>query len=393
MTITPTSAELVARVRELHPLLAANAAQGEAERRVADESIKALDEAGVFRLAQPERYGGFQTPMRTLLDVSSAVGEADGGTAWVVSICNVSAWMAGLFPQRAQDEVWADDPRAKVTGVLAPTAEATKVDGGYRVTGKWFFNSGSWHSDWALLGFPVTDDAGQVVDQGLALMPKSDYTVEETWFVAGMKSTGSNCVVVTDRFVPAHRVLSVPAAVKGEFGTEHTGEALYRSAFAPFLTLVVAGPHLGMGRKVLEIVREKAATKAVSHTSYSTQASSVGFQLKLAEAAMSLDTAHLHAYRAADDIDSAAARGERLDFLTRARIRADIGWVVEHVTKAVDILLYSHGAGSFAEANVLQRFWRDSAVGARHAGSSPVVGYEVYGKALLGVDELITPLI
>jgi alkylation response protein AidB-like acyl-CoA dehydrogenase len=389
----PIDAEIVARVRELAPLLAGNSAQSESERRVVEESITALAEAGVFKIAQPRRYGGYETSMRTMLDISAAVGEADGGTAWVVTLCNVCAWMTGLFPERAQDDVWANTPGAKVSGVLAPTAETVAVDGGFRVTGRWYYNSGSWHADWAVLGIPITDADGDVVDQGLALIPRTDLDLEETWFVAGMKSSGSNCLITTDAFVPEHRILRVPAAIGGVYATEHTEEQLYRSAFVPLLSLVLAGPQLGMGRKALDIVTGKAHKKPISYTFYTAQSDSVAFQLQIAEAAMLIDTAHLHAYRAADDIDRAAAAGIYPDVLTRTRVRADTGWALEHITKAIDILLSAHGAGSFAEANPLQRIWRDSAVAARHAVTMPIINYEIYGKALLGREDQITPLI
>ncbi len=167
----------------------------------------------------------------------------------------------------------------------------------------------------------------------------------------------------------------------------------YQSAFVPILALVLVGPQLGMGRAALDIVTSKAAKKPISYTFYESQADSVGFQLQIAEAAMLIDTATLHAYRAADDIDQAAARGVYPDVLTRARVRADTGLVAEKITKAIDILLSAHGAGSFAEVNPLQRIWRDSAVAARHAVVAPQISYEVYGKALLGREDSITPLI
>ena len=388
----PSSEELLTRIRDLQPLLAANAAQGEQDRRVVEESIGALTDAGLFKVAQPQRYGGYETSLRTMLEVSAAVAEADGGTAWIVALCNVCAWMVGLFPEQAQDDVWKDNPDAKISGVLSPTAETVKVDGGYRVTGRGYYNSGSWHADWAGVGIPITDDNGQPVDQGMALIPRSDLDLEETWFVAGMKSSGSNCLIANDVFVPQHRVVSVPAAISGQYGTERTEEALYRSALAPVLTLVLAGPQLGLGRKALELVKSKAS-KPISYTFYTAQSDSVGFQLQLAEAAMMIDTAHLHAYRAADDIDAAAASGQYLDMLTRARVRADTGWAVSNITKAIDLLLSAHGAGSFAEVNPLQRIWRDSATAARHALVAPAINSEIYGKALLGRDDQLTPLI
>ena len=132
----PTDAELVARARELKPLLAGNAAQGETDRRVVEESIQALTDAGLFKISVPKRYGGYETSMRTMLDVSAEVAEADGGTSWVVTLINVCNWMVGLMPEKAQDEVFGADPDAKVSGVLAPTAETRKVDGGWRVIGQ-----------------------------------------------------------------------------------------------------------------------------------------------------------------------------------------------------------------------------------------------------------------
>lgn len=392
-TGVPSNDELVQRIRDLHPLLSGNAAQGEQDRRVVESSIEALTEAGAFKIAQPKRYGGYETSMRTMLDVSSAVAEADGGTSWVVTLCNVCAWLTGLFPEQAQDDVWRDNPVAKVSGVLTPSSETTRVEGGYRVSGRWFYNSGSWHADWAVLGIPMTNEAGEVVDQGLALVARADLDFEETWFVAGMSSSGSNCLIAEDVFVPDHRVMSVPPAMEGAYRTEHTEEVLYRSAFIPLLSLVLAGPQLGMGRKALELVLAKAPSKAISYTFYTAQSDSVAFQLQIAEAAVLIDGAHLHAYRAADDIDTAAREGRYLDVLNRTRVRADTARVLDNVTSAINILLSAHGAGSFANINPLQRIWRDSAVAARHAVTLPAVNYEVYGKALLGREDQITPLI
>ncbi|HEV2638219.1 MAG TPA: acyl-CoA dehydrogenase family protein [Actinocrinis sp.] len=384
---------LPTRIRDLQPLLAANSAQGERERRAVEESISALTDAGAFKVALPRRFGGYEGSVRSMLDVSSAVAESDGGTGWVVALCNVCAWLVGLMSEQAQRDVWGANPDAKVSGVLSPTAETVKVDGGLRVTGRWYYNSGSWHADWAVLGIPMTNAEGELVDQAVALIPRSEMDLEDTWFVAGMSASGSNCLIAQDVFVPDHRIMSVPGAIEGKYATEHADEELYRSALVPVLSLVLAGPQLGLGRRALEIVRGKAAGKAISYTFYTAQADSVAFQLQLAEAAMRIETAHLHAYRAADEIDLAAKQGTYPGPLARTRMRADTSWAIENVTKAIDVLLYAHGAGSFAETNPLQRVWRDSAVAARHAVTLPAVSYEVYGKALLGRDDQVTPLI
>ena len=118
----PTVAELANRARELAPLLRKNAAAGEANRRVEEETIQAVRKAGLMRVCTPKRYGGWEMNTRAMLDVSSAIAEADGAAAWVVNLNNVCCWLTSLFPVRAQDEVFGNDPDTCVSGVLNPTA-------------------------------------------------------------------------------------------------------------------------------------------------------------------------------------------------------------------------------------------------------------------------------
>ncbi len=279
--------------------------------------------------------------------------------------------------------------------MLTPSATTSKVDGGWQVSGRWYFNSGSWWSTWAVLGVPLTDENGEVVDQGLVLIPAADLAIEDVWYVAGMRGTASNCLVATDVFVPSHRgrCRSLRPRSRSRYPTPFTDEALFRSAFVPVLTLVLAGPQLGMGQAALDLVIDKAAKKPISYTFFETQAESVAFQLQIADAATKIDAASLICYRAAADIDDAAARGEYLEYPEpRARVRADTGYAVQNVVEALTILMNAHGGG-FADSSPLQRIWRDANVAARHAVVSPAIGFEVYGKALLGVEEKITPLV
>ena len=129
-----------------------------------------------------------------------------------------------LFPERAQQDVWGSNPDAWVAGSLAPHGDAKAVEGGWRVTGKWMWASGSLHAQWAACGIHMNNDKGETVNFGLSLMPMSELTIEDTWFVAGMKGTGSNTIVAKDVFVPEHRFLPYPAAFAGSYRTEHTNE-------------------------------------------------------------------------------------------------------------------------------------------------------------------------
>ena len=390
-----TGAAVLANVGALLPELKKGASENERARRLSGDTVDALRRAGAFRVAAPTRFGGLEAGLRTMLDVSAAVAEGEGGASWVTTLSNVNHWALGLFSEQAQAEVYADGPDVIISGVVSPTAVAKPVEGGYRVSGQWPYASASLHSAWCTGGVVIEDEDGSVMDQGMALIPRSDYRVDDTWYVAGMRASGSNTVVAEDVFVPEHRMLSMMGAFSGSYVAERSDSAFARSAFGPMLVMVLVGPQLGMGRAALELVRTKAAEKSLAYTVFDRQADSVAFQMMVAEAALKIDTAHLHAYRAADDVMRWADAAEYPDLLSRARVRGDAATALRSINEALNILLDATGAGAFADVNALQRIWRDSNVGARHAVMLPRVSIETYGKALLGVElhDHITPII
>jgi 3-hydroxy-9,10-secoandrosta-1,3,5(10)-triene-9,17-dione monooxygenase len=385
--------DLVTRAEVLRPLLLKNAVESEKQRRAVEENIRAITEAGLFRLMVPRRYGGFEGTLKSHLDVSAALAEGCGGSAWVVALTNVCAWFTGLFSQRAQDDVFGANSDARVAGVFAPSFETRRVDGGLVASGKWYTSSGILHADWALVGVAEQNAHGALVAQYLALIPIGEVSIEDTWFTTGMRASGSNCIVAKDVFIPNHRLMNIVEAVQGIYPSELKNEAAYRAAFMPVAALILVGPQLGMGRAALKYVMERAPQRAIAYTSFERQTDSTVFQTQIAEAALKIDTAHLRAFRAAKEVDEAAARGEQLDYLTRARIRADTGLIVSLINEALNILISAHGAGSFAESSPLQRLWRDSNTAARHAIALPAVANEIYGKALLGVENTVSVLV
>jgi 3-hydroxy-9,10-secoandrosta-1,3,5(10)-triene-9,17-dione monooxygenase len=388
-SLDPKISALVGRVTEIVPVLLANGGEGEVSRRIPEGSLAALVESGVFRTSVPTRFGGYAGSSRAGIAVAREIGRGDGGAAWVFGIYDSGSWVTAMLPLRAQEEVWGESPDTLVSIVLATTSQAVKVEGGYRVTGQWNYGTGSAHAAWSLLGVPLEDEQGNVIDGGLALIPTSDLSSEETWFVAGMKSTGSNTQVADDVFVPDHRILPLTPALEGEYpGKEVNPELAYKTPFVPSLVLKLVGPHLGMGRAVLDLVIAKASTKGIAYTNYERQSDSVAFQMAVARAALLLETAELFLGDLADRLEAEAEAGVYRSFAERIHVRAGVGWAVEAVTQEIDTLLSAHGSGAFADVNAIQRFWRDQATAARHAHSLPSTGYEVYGKVLLGlVDE------
>jgi alkylation response protein AidB-like acyl-CoA dehydrogenase len=239
----------------------------------------------------------------------------------------------------------------------------------------------------------MKNDRGEMSNLGLSLMPIGEVTIEDTWFMAGMKGTGSNTIVAKDVFVPEHRFLPYPQAFGGVYRTEHTDEVTYRAAFVPITVLILAPSQLGVAQSALEHAIGRSKTRTITHTNFGTQAESSGFQMQIAEAAMKIDSAFLHVRRAADDLDRYAQENRLMDLTARARVRMDTALVAKYCREAVEVLVAAHGTSSLADANRMQRLWRDVHTASHHAITEWQVNLEVYGKALLGVEPNITHLI
>jgi alkylation response protein AidB-like acyl-CoA dehydrogenase len=383
---TELDREVVARVTALVPLIREHAEKSSEERRVVPEVVEALEEAGLFKLLVPRRLGGLETNLRTTMECVAEVGRGDGSTAWAVALLNVCTWFSTTFSDEAQQEMFST-PEAKACGIFSPPLKSEKVDGGYLVSGRWAYSSGSFAATWATLGIGVEGDD----PRALALIPSSAWKIEPTWFVAGMKGSGSDTIVVEDHFVPEHRIQRFIDMVEGDFRTSHKGdEQNANMAFIPVAALILVGAQIGLARHALERTLANLPKKNVAYTCYTNARNSPTHQLGVAEAATRFDQAEMLMQRACADVDEAAARGVQLNKLTRARVRMDTGIIGELVKEGIDKLMTANGASSFADRNVLSMIWRDSEIAGRHALVMPELGKEAYGRMLLGADEPLT---
>ncbi|MFK0110530.1 acyl-CoA dehydrogenase family protein [Streptomyces sp. NPDC091217] len=377
-------AELTAAAGKLVPILAGQAEESERLRRVSDDAARALREAGMFRLGTPRAFGGFGAGVRTSMEVTAELALGDASAAWIAMIYTGGSLVASLMDDRARDEVWGRDPDAAVASSLTPSGSGvTTEDGDLVVSGRWGWASGIDHARWVALAIaPGAADRPPLI----ALVPVEEVTVEDTWRVAGMAGTGSNTVVADRVRVPAHRTLDMGGVLAGAYGSRHEGEPRNAVAVASMLALTVVAPMLGMARAALDLTLATAARKPMSLTVYERLADSPSVQLAVADAASLVDTAQLHAYRAADDLDHAAAEARQLTVAERARVRMDTAVAAIRSREAVDRLVSVSGASAFALASPLQRIWRDLGTASRHGVVNPDLGREIYGRSLLGID-------
>jgi 3-hydroxy-9,10-secoandrosta-1,3,5(10)-triene-9,17-dione monooxygenase len=254
--------------------------------------------------------------------------------------------------------------------------------------------SGVHEAQWALLGAPVVDERGAVVERGAVLVALQDVAVQRTWDVARMQGTGSDTILVEELFVPNHRILSLPAAIRGAFAGGHPDEPVYDATLSSTMALLQAAPVLGLAQAALARTLERlAGGKPLGASLYAHAVDAPGVQLAVAQAASLVDTATLHAFRVVDDIERGAASGTYLDLPARARVRMDCATVASRSREAVDLMLSAAGSSSFARAEPLQRMWRDIDAASRHAVLSPLLNAEIYGRALLGIEAPVSPMV
>ena len=386
--IRPEVAAIVSRIDELRPMMTAAGSESDKARRVSPEVFDALAATGAFSISAPTKFGGLAANTREAHAVARAIARGDGSLGWIDGILDSGAWVLSLMDERAQEDVWGESGGldSLISIVLATTSDAAPVEGGYRVTGKWGYGTGSLHATWSLLGVPLKNDQGDIVDAGLALIPTSELSYDDNWFVAGMRSTASVVQVADDVFVPAHRVFPLTSAVEGGYLGKNP-EASYKTVFVPSLFMKLIGPHLGMGRAALDFVAAKAESKAIAYTGYAKQSDSALFQSAVAKAAVELSAAEALAAQVADEIYAATDRGYYAPYAERIEMRAKAGWIVETITNVINDLVTAHGSAGFAESASLQRVWRDQATAARHGHTLSASGYEAFGKLLFGHEE------
>ena len=242
---TTTGPELIARARSLTPFLAEHAPVVEKQRKPVDAVIKAIEEAEIYKLMVPRRYGGLELDMDTFFEVGVALGEGDASAAWVTDFYIEHNWILSQFPESFQKEIFADRTYILAPAMVALGGKAIKEDGGYRVSGRWQWASGIMHADWVIPAALDVSEDGKPNPLWFAL-PTSEVTVEDVWFVDGMSGTGSSDVILDDVFIPEDRSTSIIKMGSGHApGSEIHDGPLYRTPMMPILTLAAAMPALG----------------------------------------------------------------------------------------------------------------------------------------------------
>jgi alkylation response protein AidB-like acyl-CoA dehydrogenase len=380
--------ELVQRAADLVPQLRESAPLADAERRLSEETIQSMVDAGMFRVWTPRRYGGYEADVATHLAMTTELSRGCPAAGWTLAMMTTTSWMAGLLPDRGREEIFGADPDARLVGLFTATTEpAIRTEGGYIINGSKPFATGCLHATWAEVLVPLLDDEGAPVNALWTFVPMSEVEIQDTWFTMGLRGTGSHTLIVRDVFVPEYRTLPMmgdQGALGGVTRNEHREETLYRVPIGMLARVCFVGSCLGIAKQALEYVLETLPKRSIQYGPYIRQSDAVSSQIQIAEVARLIDTAQLHAERAALDCWTAAESGEFPNVHIRARCGHDAPFAIRTCKQAVDMLLYLLGASSVAQGNPLERLYRDISTGTLHGVARTDATEELYGSVLCG---------
>lgn len=382
----PSYDDLIESARDLAPVLRERAAQAEELRRLPDETIADLYATGLFAAFRPARYGGAEVPICGLIELGALLAAGCASTSWVYNNIVSHNWIMGYWPPQAQDDVWAAQPDAIIgSGLVMAQGSVAKVDGGWRLSGRWPFSSGIDPVHWVMLGSRFESAGGTAPEPHLFLVPRAECRVIDTWHVMGLAGTGSKDVAVDDVFVPDHRAVATAVGRGGPHpGSVANPGPLYRLPWLPLFSFVTAGTSLGIAQGA---VQDFAAAVRGRIATYSgkTPVELATVQMRLAEAAALVDAAETVMLKDCDEAMAIAAAGAEVELLDRARWRRDGAYAARLVAEAVDIVFAGTGGGAIHDAHPLQRALRDVHAANGHIGVSWDLNGSIYGRVALGL--------
>ncbi|WP_300683550.1 acyl-CoA dehydrogenase [Nocardioides sp.] len=391
-TVTGRSG-LVEKVRAAGATLAAADAESCAQGRLTDEALAALESTGIFRALQPARWGGGEVGLDEYAEAIIEIGRHSASAGWVASVVGVHPWQIALFDEQAQEEIWGADPARRVASSYTPTGTIEKVEGGFQVSGRWSFSSGSGVADGVILGGIAGTreiNGTEYPDFVSVILDADQYRIEQAWNVAGLGGTGSNDIVVEGTFVPEHRAQSHLFYTHG-LGTPLPGQAkndgaLYRTPWAVVFNLIIAAGAVGAA---LGFYDQWVAETRTRRTNYGVMLREEHLvQNHLAEAAWKIDAAILKIKRTGAELMEYAERGELPTPEQRAFWRWDVAKAANVAVDAVQSLMrVSSGRSAFID-HPLQSKFQDVMAASSHAFLFDDVLAKAWGGRHLGAEKL-----
>ncbi|AMO55465.1 flavin-dependent monooxygenase [Endozoicomonas montiporae] len=374
--------ELYTKARELVPVLKQRAQEADLQGFLHEETIQDFQDAGFFRILQPAKWEGYELEPKDFFEVQMTVAEGCMSSAWVLGVVAIHNWQLALFDDRAAQDVWADDTSVLISSSYMPVGKVTHVEGGYRLSGKWGFSSGSKHCEWAFLGAIVPPkNEGEAPDYRTFLVPRSDYEIQDNWDVMGLRATGSNDIVVDDVFVPEYRThRSLDGFMQSSPGNEVNTAPLFKLPFGQIFVRSVSSSAIGALKGAVDEYIEFNRNRIVLSDGKAVR-EDPGAQKAAADALRVVDECKTTLFKNFDILVNKAESDVALDMEERVKMRYDSAYVMTKCAEAVNQLYTFCGSSVIFKNHTVNRAFRDIQTGRTHVANVP----DKYGRNFGGV--------
>jgi 3-hydroxy-9,10-secoandrosta-1,3,5(10)-triene-9,17-dione monooxygenase len=381
-----TREELVRRAEALIPVLRARASEADALRQLPAQTARDLKTSGIARILQPARYGGCESTFAGMVDILRTIGRGCGSTAWCLAQYIGHNFMVSQWAPQAQEAVWRDAPDNLVSGILIPLlGRATRVAGGYRLTGRWPFVSGVNNCDWCFLSGMVANADGVAPEERYFLAPREQITIVSTWDSVGLCGSGSDDVKVEDLFVPEHMTLPIDYLKGGDTpGNRLHPAPLYRSPSYMWFGILLTSASLGMAEGMLTDYLEEAKKRIALMSGVETR-SMMSQQIKVAEAVGSLTAARAAIYATCDEIMAVLEAGRLPSDEERTRYRCVAAYAGKLVFAGANAIWDADGARGVYLKNHIGREYRNLVTATRHVTHNWDANAATHGRVKLGM--------
>ncbi|MBB3600384.1 alkylation response protein AidB-like acyl-CoA dehydrogenase [Mycolicibacterium sp. BK556] len=348
-----------------------------------------LRDVGMIKMLQPKRYGGQEATPREFAETVMGLAALDPAAGWVSGVVGVHPWQLGFADPAVRQEIWGEDDNTWVASPYAPQGVAVPVDGGYRLSGRWQFSSGTDFCRWVILGAMLGDYDGkpQMPPTMLhVILPRSDYEiVADSWDTVGLRGTGSKDLIVREAFVPNHRVMNGDHVLNGQAQIDAgCQETLYRLPWSHVFPLGITSAIIGAAEGALSAHLEYQRSRSDAMGAAVRDDPIVLYAI--GEASADIDAARNELLANADRMWNLVASGDTPTFEQRAlgrRTQVRAAW---RAVGAVDALFARSGGNAIRHGGTVQRYWRDVHAGLNHVIHVPNTVYQAATLVQLGID-------
>jgi alkylation response protein AidB-like acyl-CoA dehydrogenase len=384
--VTGTPLERIARLSDV---IREGGDKAQQLRRLPGETVDALVDAGIFRIAIPRELGGDDASITETIAILEAIARIDGSVGWNVMLgSEINAMAAGGMDRALAREVFQDDPRVIMCGGGGPGSQPARAEkqpsGGYRVWGQTTFISGCHNATWCFMMAPVVENGAVVTDsKGIPairtwFLHKSQFEILDTWDVAGLRGSGSHDVradgvLVSDKWARV-QLFQLPA---------HYPNPAFRVPVALRLAYNKAAVAIGVARGAVDEFYALAQTKVPWLTASALRDRPVA-QQRAGEAEAGLRSARAFLMEAMHEVEEELKRGREIPSPQATQTaRLACTHAANASMHVVDLVHNTCGTSAMRMHSPLERKLRDAHGCATHRWVAHPL-YGELGKILLG---------